>query len=87
MNFSRRYLSYFTNNKDRIDIYNTFYGEETIFFNGNIVSRKFSIFGAYHRFVVQKENTRNVVEVKISIKWPLRIGFDIFVNGNAVLLS
>jgi hypothetical protein len=87
MNFSYRCLTYFTDSKDRIDVYNTFYGKETVYYNGNLVSDKLSILGAKHRFIIEDASRRNIFEVHIAIKWPLRVGFDIFVNGQAVLLS
>lgn len=82
-----RYLTCFTPDRHRIDITNSWLGEEKIYYDGDLVSRHYSIFGSLHVFSVQehKENIR--YEIHVSLRWPFRIGFDIFRDGKALLLS
>jgi hypothetical protein len=82
-----RYLTYFTPDRNRIDINNSLLGEETIYYNGELVSRNTSLFGSQHEFQVQEHNEHVVYKINIEIKWPLRIGFDIYRDGKALLLS
>jgi hypothetical protein len=82
-----RYLTYYTPENNRIDIYNTWFGRETIFHNGNLVSEKHSWFGHCHEFSVTEG--LNLVQYKIDVGYRahFRIGFDIFRNGRAIMLS
>jgi len=82
-----RYLTFFSHGRNRIDIRNSFLGEERIYYNGEQVSRHSSIFGSTHEFDVTEDNELVRYTVNIEIKWPLRIGFDIYRNGTALLLS
>lgn len=82
-----RYLTYFTPDRNRIDINNSLWGEESIYYNGILVSRNCSLFGSLHEFQVQEQNENVVYKINIEIKWPLRIGFDIYRDGKALLLS
>lgn len=60
-------MKYFTINlgENKIEIHNSIFGNETIKVNDKIVSDKFSIFGANHKFKII-ENEREV-ECKINI--------------------
>lgn len=82
-----RYLTYFVNDDTRLDISNSLLGEEKIYYNGALVSRKKSIWGHTHNFSVWEYNEEISYRVTIEIRWPFRIGFDIFRNGKALLLS
>lgn len=82
-----RYLTFFTADRHRIDINNSWLGEETIYYNGIMVSRKSSFFGSVHEFRITENNTEVQYVVHISLRWPFRIGFDIYRNGKALLLS
>lgn len=83
-----RYLTYFTADNNRIDVTNDLLtGVEKIYYNGTMVSRKWSFFGSRHIFHITEGETDVTYEVAISIKPLLRIGFDLFRNGKALLLS
>lgn len=82
-----RYLTCFTPDRNRIDIKNSLLGEESIYYNGELVSRNTSLFGSLHEFSVLENKEEAVYRINIEIKWPLRIGFDIYRNGTALLLS
>lgn len=83
-----RYLTYFTSTNNRIDIHNSlFSGQEKVFYNGKLVAAQCTLWGARHRFNVVEDEENVEYEVVVSIKPLLRIGFDIFRNGKALLLS
>lgn len=82
-----KYLTYFTTDNHRIDINNNWLGEEKIYHNGKLVSSQQSIFGSRHSFSVQENDKTADYQIDIAYKWPLRIGFDIYRNGRALLLS
>lgn len=82
-----RYLTYFTGERNRIDINNSLLGEESVFYNGTLVSRRTSLLGSVHEFMVKENGEETSYLVHINLRWPLRIGFDIFRNGKALLLS
>jgi hypothetical protein len=82
-----RYLTYHTADRNRIDIRNSFLGEESIYYNGKIVSKKTSLFGSLHEFRVIENDEKATYRINIEYRWPLRIGFDIYRNGRALLVS
>ena len=82
-----RYLTYYTQDRHRIDIKNSWLGQEKIYYDGQLVSRNTSIFGSMHEFRVTEDNEETYYKINIELKWPLRIGLDIFRNGKALLLS
>ena len=82
-----RYLTYFTTDNQRIDINNSWLGEEKIYHNGKLVSNQQSIFGSRHSFSVLENDVPVEYQINIAYKWPIRIGFDIYRNGRALLLS
>lgn len=82
-----RYLTYFTEDRHRLDITNSWLGEEKIYYDGLLVSRNTSIFGSMHEFIVTEGKQESCYRIQIEYKWPLRIGFDIYRNGKALLLS
>lgn len=61
-------------------------GKETIFYNGNLVSSKYTLFGTKHNFVVLENDHDTEYVIVIGFKNLLRIGFDIFRDGKALLL-
>ncbi|PSK88864.1 hypothetical protein [Taibaiella chishuiensis] len=82
-----RYLTYFTTDNQRIDIKSNWLGEEKIYHNGKLVSSQQSILGSYHSFSVIEHDEPADYQVRIGIRWPARMGFDIYRNGRALLLS
>lgn len=82
-----RYLTFFAGENKRIDINNSWLGEEKIYYNGSLVSKHTSFLGSRHEFEVEENQERVSYEINIEYKWPLRIGFDIFRNGKPILLS
>lgn len=82
-----RYLTLFTPDRNRIDIRNSLLGEENIYYNGKMVSKNTSLFGSFHEFHVTEQDEEVHYTVNIGIKWPIRVGFDIYRNGTPLLLS
>jgi hypothetical protein len=83
-----RYLTYFTAQDHRIDIRNgAFSGVEKIYYDGKLVSSKWSLFGSKHSFEIIEDNETVLYEVYFEYKMLSRIGFDIFRNGKALLIS
>ena len=82
-----RYLTYFTGDHHRIDITNSWLGDEKIYYDGDLVSRRTSVFGSTHEFWVRENNEQVRYLIHISFRWPFRIGFDIYREGKALLLS
>jgi hypothetical protein len=87
MKLSNKVLTVFTAAEQRIDIYNSWLGTETIYYNGEMVSKKNSIFGEQHHFAITTKNETKHYLVNIAYRWPMRIGFDVFENGKAIVLS
>jgi len=81
-----RYLTYYTQDKHRIDIFNSWLGKEEIFYDGRMVSAKRSFWGARHEFEVQEGAATARYQVNISLRFPQLVGFDIYRNGSALLL-
>jgi hypothetical protein len=81
-----RYLTYYTQDKHRIDIFNSWLGKEDIYHDGNLVSSRRSFRGARHEFDVQEGASTVQYQVNISLRFPQLIGFDIYRNGSALLL-
>ncbi|MBA9076457.1 MULTISPECIES: hypothetical protein [Rufibacter] len=71
----------------RIEVDNSFTGQETIKYNGEIVSEKKSLLGENHRFEREENGEIAQYEVRISIKHLTRVGIDIYRNNKVVLLS
>ncbi|WP_192821328.1 hypothetical protein [Rufibacter sp. LB8] len=71
----------------KIEVDNSFTGQETIKYNGEVVSEKKSLLGHNHQF--EREENGEVVhyEVRISIKHLTRVGIDIYRNNKVILLS
>ncbi len=82
-----RYLTFFIDRQNKIDIHNSWLGRETIYYNGTLMSNKSSLFGATHDFEVREADETASYRIHINYKWPFRIGFDIFRNGRALILS
>jgi hypothetical protein len=81
-----RYLTLNVDKSTRIDIDNSIWtGMETIMYNGNEVSKHWSLFGSSHDFEVIENGKTVKYEVRIGLRLPLRIGFDI-IRDNEVLL-
>ena len=82
-----KYLTYFTHNNNRIDICNSWLGKEQIYYDGKLVSARSTVFGSQHSFQVMEEKESVHYQINIGYRWPLRVGFDIFRDGKALLLS
>ena len=80
-----RYLSLMLEDV-QLELFNNFWGRETVTYNGEIVSQINSIFGGRHKFDVQEKGENVNYEVRISFR-NLRIGFDIYRNNKTLLLS
>lgn len=82
-----RYLTCYTPGDGRIDINNTWLGVEKVYYNGELVSSKPSFWGNTHIFEVREKGSMVQYTVRVQIKWPFRMGFDIFRNGIPLVLS
>ena len=72
--------------ENKIEVFNTLLGVEKIKVNGEIVSRKFSIFGAEHNFTI-KENDKNV-ECKIDFGFGLHgVVFNLYKDNKPIVES
>lgn len=81
-----RYLTLFVDKTTRIEIENSvFTGYETIKYNGELVSKRWSLFGSVHQFNVVENGDQVNYEIRIAIKLPLRIGFDIYRDNKPIL--
>lgn len=87
MSYLRRYITFFTSNENRIDIYNSLFGRKYIYCDGKLVSKKFSMLGSTHSFVINAAKHKNNYLINIKVKWPYNIGLEIFENGKAIILS
>jgi hypothetical protein len=81
MKFTTIYLG-----ENKIEVFNSLLGRETIKVNGDIVSQKFSIFGTEHNFTV-KEN-EEIVECKIDFGFGFNgVVFNLYRNNKPVVES
>jgi hypothetical protein len=81
MKFTTIYLG-----ENKIEVFNSLLGIEKIIVNGEIVSRKFSIFGAEHYFTI-KENDKNV-ECKIDFGFGINgIVFNLYKDNKPIVES
>ncbi|MBC3541126.1 hypothetical protein ACFSC6_03020 [Rufibacter sediminis] len=71
----------------KIEVDNSFTGQETIKYNGEIVSEKKSLLGENHQFEREENGELVRYEVRISIKQLTRVGIDIYRNNKVILLS
>jgi hypothetical protein len=81
MKFTTIYLG-----ENKIEVFNSLLGRETIKVNGEIVSQKYSIFGAEHNFII-KENEESV-EYKIDFGFGFNgVVFDLYRNSKPIVES
>jgi hypothetical protein len=59
-------------NKIEIDLFSLLSGKETIFYNGEIVSQKKSLFGGLHTFNKKENGVDANYEIKVGMGFPLR---------------
>ncbi len=59
-------------NKIEIDLLSLLSGKETIFYNGEIVSQKKSLFGGVHTFTTKENGVDVNYEIKVGMGFPLR---------------
>lgn len=59
-------------NKIEIDLLSLLSGKETIFYNGEIVSQKKSLFGGLHTFTPKENGVDANYEIKVGLGFPLR---------------
>ena len=71
----------------KIEVDNSFSGEETIKYNGEVVSEKKSLLGENHPFTREENGEVVQYEVRIGIKNLGRISVAIYRNNKVVLLS
>jgi hypothetical protein len=68
-------------NKIEIDLLSLFSGKETIYYNGEIVSQKKSIWGSLHSFKVIENGGDVQYEIKVGVGFPIRSTVVICRNG------
>ena len=81
-----RYVTYYTQDNHRIDIFNSCLGKEDIYYDGRLMSSRRRLFGGRHAFEVSENQRPAQYQVNIRFRWPQLIGFDIYRNGKALLL-
>ncbi len=81
--FHYKVVTCFTSSNQRLDVFNSLFGKESVYLDGVLHSQRSSIFGSQHCF---NNNTSNFV-INIGYKYPLRIGFDIYENGKIIVQS
>ena len=80
-----RAMSYFYNNNE-ISIHNSILGVESVRYNGEKMTSKFSIFGAIHDFSVYEDDEH--IDYRIDVGMGLTgVTFSIWRNGRALLLG
>lgn len=67
--------------KNIIEVHNSTWGKETISLNGNMVSEKFSILGAEHRFQIVENGESKEVLVKPRYDFPRGLQIDLMVDN------
>lgn len=77
-------VTYYSGN-NKIELFNSIWGKETIKVNEETVSSHFSAFGSVHQFTI-KENEQDV-PFSARIRMGYGYAFDIFRNGEPVLES
>jgi len=72
--------------ENRIEIYNSILGKETIKVNGKTVSEKYSIFGTEHKFKVIENG--NEMNCKIVLGFSINgIVFDLYKDDKPIIVS
>jgi hypothetical protein len=71
-------------NKIEIDLLSLFSGKETIYYNGEIVSQKKSLWGSLHAFSVKENGVDAHYEIKVGMGFPMRA--TVVINRNGELL-
>jgi hypothetical protein len=75
---------YYENNK--IEIYNSLLGKETIKVNDQVVSSKYSIFGANHIFSLKENEALNHYQIQISLGIN-GVVYDLYKNDKPIIES
>ena len=68
-------------NKIEIDLLSLFSGKETIYYNGEIVSQKKSLWGSLHSFKVKENGVDAQYEIKVGMGFPIMATVVIRRNG------
>ena len=71
-------------NKIEINLFSLFSGKETIYYNGEIVSQKKSLWGGLHSFNVKENGIDTLYEIKVGMGFPIRA--TIMINRDGELL-
>jgi hypothetical protein len=80
-----KYLTLFYEG-NKIEIHNSHWGKEAIYYNGELVSSRRSLFGSIHQFQVQEKNED--AEYKIDIGYNSRgIAFSVYRNESPLLIQ
>lgn len=80
-----KYLTLFYEG-NKIEVHNNILGKETIFYNDQMVSKKFSLLGAKHLFEVTEDG--QVVNYEVAIKYnEYGLGFCVYRNNQPILLQ
>ncbi|MCH7413220.1 hypothetical protein MM213_06985 [Belliella sp. R4-6] len=80
-----KYTKIYLDNK-KIEIFNSLLGKETIKVDDQIVSSKYSIFGADHHFSLKEEEELNHYQFKFSLGIN-GVLFDFYKNGKPIIES
>jgi len=59
-------------NKIELDLLSLLSGKETIYYNGEIVSQKKSLFGGLHSFMIKENGVDANYEIQVGMGFPIR---------------
>ncbi len=82
-----RYLTLNIDKSNSIEIHNSILGNETIFYNGKEVSKKWSLLGKKHEFSVIENGKETKYKVEIGLRFATGVSCNIYRNDEAILLS
>lgn len=80
-----KYITFYVHGQE-IELFNTFYGMETVKVNGKTVSSVWSIFGGKHFFKIDAENGHIQCQLIISTSFQ-GIAYDLYLDGEPLIVS
>lgn len=82
-----KFLTLQLDENTKIDINNTIWGKETIFYNEEIVSEKTSLLGAEHEFQKEENGQTTHYRVKVGLDLMRGVVYDIFRNEKQIFTN
>ena len=81
-----RYLTLYIDKSKTIEIHNSLLGNETIFYNKEEVSKKWSFLGAKHEFSVIENGEQINYKIEIGLRLAIGVSCNIYRNDEPILL-